>query len=107
LGWRRTHEDDDEVVLEPQSGGTEDGVVPDLVLLRAPEENVGKKPPSSLELGPRHQAAEVGRLENLGARRGDVGQGSDATWIEMTDQTVTNSAYSELLPRSSALKVDR
>jgi Glyoxalase-like domain len=84
LGWRRTHEDDDEVVLEPQAEGPEDGVVPDLVLLRVPEEKVGKNR-FHLDLRPRDQAAEVGRFEKLGARRGDVGQGSDATWIVMTD----------------------
>jgi len=35
LGWRRTHDEPDEVVLEPplESGG--DGVVPDLLFLRA------------------------------------------------------------------------
>jgi Glyoxalase-like domain len=67
------------------------------VLLRVPEEKVGKNR-LHLDLRPRDQAAEVGRFEKLGARRGAVGQGSDATWIVMTDQTVMNSAYSELLP---------
>ena len=37
LGWRRTHEEDDEVVLEPPKGSPEDGVVPDLLFLRVPE----------------------------------------------------------------------
>ena len=37
LGWRRTHEDADEVVLEPPEGSREDGVVPDLLFLRVPE----------------------------------------------------------------------
>ncbi len=34
LGWRRTFEADDEVILEPPEGSPEDGVVPDLVFLR-------------------------------------------------------------------------
>jgi len=38
-----------------------------------------------LDLRPRDQAAEVGRFEKLGTRRGDVRQGSDATSIVMTD----------------------
>ncbi len=38
LGWRRTHEESDEVVLEPPAGSREDGVVPDLLFLRVPEE---------------------------------------------------------------------
>src|SRR5215475_11789242 len=30
LGWRRTYEREEEVVLEPPAGAPEDGVVPDL-----------------------------------------------------------------------------
>jgi hypothetical protein len=41
--------------------------------------------PVVLDRRPRDQAAEVGRFEKLGARGGDVGQGSDATRIVMTD----------------------
>ncbi|MGN6177221.1 MAG: VOC family protein [Streptosporangiaceae bacterium] len=37
LGWRRTLEQDDEVVLEPPEGSPEDGVAPDLLFLRVPE----------------------------------------------------------------------
>jgi hypothetical protein len=37
LGWRRTHESEDEVVLEPPAGSPEDGVVPDLLFLRVAE----------------------------------------------------------------------
>ena len=37
LGWRRTHDEPDEVVLEPPAGSPEDGVSPDLLFLRVPE----------------------------------------------------------------------
>lgn len=37
LGWRRTHDSADEVVLEPPEGSAEDGVAPDLLFLRVPE----------------------------------------------------------------------
>ena len=37
LGWRRTLEKEDQVVLEPPEGSPEDGVVPDLVFLKVPE----------------------------------------------------------------------
>jgi hypothetical protein len=37
LGWRRTEEDPDEVVLEPPAGSREDGVSPDLLFLKVPE----------------------------------------------------------------------
>jgi Glyoxalase-like domain len=84
LGWRRTHEVDDEVVLEPPAGSPEDGIVPDLVFLRVPEERSGKNR-LHLDLRPLDQAAEVARLTGLGARRADVGQGADVSWVVMAD----------------------
>ncbi len=42
LGWRRTSESDDEVVLEPPEGSPEDGVAPGLLFLRVPEGKVVK-----------------------------------------------------------------
>ena len=84
LGWRRTYEDDDEVVLEPPAGSREDGLVPDLLFVQVPEEKVGKNR-LHLDLRPGYQAAEVARLEGLGARRADVGQGADVPWVVMAD----------------------
>jgi len=84
LGWRRTYERDHEVVLEPPAGSPEDGVSPDLLFLRVPETKAGKNR-LHLELRPVDQAAEVARLEELGARRVDVGQASDASWVVMGD----------------------
>lgn len=84
LGWRRTHSEPDEVVLEPPEGSREDGIVPDICFFRVPE---GKsvKNRLHLDLRPIDQAAEVGRLEALGARRISVGQGEDASWVVMAD----------------------
>jgi catechol 2,3-dioxygenase-like lactoylglutathione lyase family enzyme len=84
LGWRRTFEQDDEVVLEPPEGSPADGVVPDLLFLRVPEEKTGKNR-LHLDLRPADQAAEVARLERLGATRTDVGQGPDVSWVVMAD----------------------
>lgn len=84
LGWRRTYETDDEVVLEPPAGSPQDGVAPDLVFLAVPEGKAGKNR-LHLDLRPEDQAAEVARLEELGARRVDVGQGSDVSWVVMGD----------------------
>lgn len=84
LGWRRTYDDPDEVVLEPPEGSREDGVVPDLLFLRVPETKAVKNR-LHIDLRPEDQAAEVARLEQLGGKRADVGQGSDVTWIVMTD----------------------
>jgi Glyoxalase-like domain len=38
-----------------------------------------------LDLRPQDQAAEVARLENLGARRVDIGQGDDVSWVVLAD----------------------
>jgi catechol 2,3-dioxygenase-like lactoylglutathione lyase family enzyme len=84
LGWRRTHEDDDEVALEPPAGSPEDGVSPDLLFVRVPEHKAGKNR-LHLDLRPKDQAAEVARLEALGAQRADVGQGPDVTWVVLAD----------------------
>jgi len=84
LGWRRTLEQDDEVVLEPPEGSPEDGVVPDLLFLRVPAAKAGKNR-LHLDLRPGDQAAEVARLEGLGASRADVGQGSQVSWVVMAD----------------------
>ena len=84
LGWRRTHESADEVVLEPPAGSPADGIVPDLLFLRVPEAKSGKNR-LHLDLRPADQAAEVGRLEALGARRVSVGQGPDVSWIVLAD----------------------
>jgi len=84
LGWRRTFEDEDEIVLEPPAGSPEDGVVADLAVLRVPE---GKsvKNRLHLDLRPGDQDAEVARLEALGAQRVAVGQDDSATWVVMAD----------------------
>ena len=84
LGWRRTYDTDEEVVLEPPEGSPEDGVSPDILFLKVPEQASGKNR-LHLDLRPADQDAEVARLEGLGARRADVGQGEDVTWVVMQD----------------------
>ncbi len=83
LGWRRTHDTGDQVVLEPPAGSPEDGVAPDILFLRVPGPKAVKNR-LHLDLRPLDQAAEVARLEALGARRADIGQG-DVSWVVMTD----------------------
>ena len=84
LGWRRTYEDGDEVVLEPPAGSREDGVVPDLLFLRVADDKVVKNR-LHLDLRPDDQAAEVARIEALGGRRVSIGQGPDVTWVVLAD----------------------
>jgi hypothetical protein len=83
LGWRRTFGDGDQVVLEPPAGSAEDGIVPDLLFLKVPEGKAVKNR-LHLDLRPDNQAAEVARLEALGARRVSVGQG-EVSWVVMAD----------------------
>jgi len=84
LGWRRTHDEDGEIVLEPPAGSLEDGVLPDLLFLKVPERKELKNR-LHLDLRPEDQDAEVARLEELGARQVSVGQGVAATWVVMAD----------------------
>jgi hypothetical protein len=84
LCWRRTFERDEEIVLEPPEGSAEDGVVPDLLVLRVPEDKTVKNR-VHLGLRPDDLAAEVARLTELGARRVDIGQGADVGWVTMAD----------------------
>ena len=84
LGWRRTHDSADEVALEPPSGSPEEGVSPDILFLRVPEPKAVKNR-LHIDLRPDDQAAEVARLEELGATRTSVGQGEGVTWVVMTD----------------------
>ena len=84
LGWRITYGEPHEFVLEPPAGSPEEGVVPDLLFLRVPEGKAVKNR-LHLDLRPEDQAAEVARLEGLGATRTSAGQGPGASWITMTD----------------------
>jgi hypothetical protein len=84
LGWRKTYEDNDEIVLEPPAGSAEEGVVPDILFLRVPETKAAKNR-LHFDLRPEDQAAEVARLEALGASRIDIGQGTEVTWVVMAD----------------------
>jgi hypothetical protein len=84
LGWRRTYEEAGEVVLEPPAGSPEDGVAADLVFVRVDDDKVVKNR-VHLDLRPDDQAAEVARLEGFGARRVDVGQGPEVSWVVLAD----------------------
>jgi len=84
LGWRRTHDGEDEVVLEPPAGSREDGVVPDLLFGRVPEDKSGKNR-LHLDLRPGDQESEVERVLGLGASRVTVGQTDDVNWVVLAD----------------------
>ena len=71
-------------MLEPPEGSPEDGIVPDLLFLRVPAKKAGKNR-LHLDLRPQDQAAEVARLQGLGAMLADVGQGAEVSWVVMAD----------------------
>ncbi|MBI1377564.1 MAG: VOC family protein [Frankiales bacterium] len=83
LGWRRTYEDADEIVLEPPEDSAAGGAVPDLLVLRVPETKTVKNR-LHLDLRPDDQQAEVDRLLALGATRVDIGQG-EVSWVVLAD----------------------
>ncbi len=85
LGWRRTYERADEVILEPPEHSLQDGVAADLLFGLSPDGKVGKNR-LHLDLRPDDQAAEVERLLALGASLADVGQDDDeVSWVVMND----------------------
>jgi predicted enzyme related to lactoylglutathione lyase len=84
LGWRVTYEEPGEVVLEPPAGSPEHGVAADLVFLAVPEDKVVKNR-LHLDLRPDDRDAEVARIEALGARQVDIGQGDDKSWVVLAD----------------------
>lgn len=83
LDWRIVEDDDDEVALQPPADSPLFGKVLDILFLRVPEDKAVKNR-LHLDLRPDDQAAEVARLEELGATRVDIGQG-EVTWVVMAD----------------------
>jgi predicted enzyme related to lactoylglutathione lyase len=84
LGWEITFRDADEFELQPPAGSPERGVVPDLLVLRVPDQKTGKNR-LHIDLRPEDQDEEVRRLEALGARRVSIGQGPEVTWVVLAD----------------------
>ena len=71
-------------MLEPPAGSPlEDGVSPDILFLKVPEEKQ-EKVRLHIDLRPDDQDAEVARAEAMGATRVDIGQGEE-TWVVLAD----------------------
>ena len=87
LEWPITFEDEGEVAIEPPADDPrQEGQLP-LVFVQVDDPKVVKNR-IHLDLAStsdEHQAALVARLESLGARRLDIGQGDDVSWIVMAD----------------------
>jgi predicted enzyme related to lactoylglutathione lyase len=86
LGWKVTHEEPDEVVVEaPDDDPAQAGQLP-LVFVPVDDPKTVKNR-VHLDLAstsPDHQAAEVARLRSLGASPVDIGQG-DVPWVVLAD----------------------
>lgn len=80
LGYTHIDDDDPDEIFIVSS----DGRGPRLLFLRVPE---GKsiKNRLHLDLRPEDQAIEVARVVELGARRVDIGQGDDKSWVVLSD----------------------
>lgn len=81
LGWQVVDEDDGVISIAPA-----DGSWPTIDVAPTPENKTVK---NRLHLDLRADGMPTGdeleRLLDLGARRADVGQGADATWVVLSD----------------------
>lgn len=94
LDWRLCYESDDECVVLPSwvdetslRDTPWERVGPGLVFVPVPEGKAVKNR-LHLDLAPhtsQDRDAEIARLENLGARRVEVGQSDEVTWTVMAD----------------------
>jgi hypothetical protein len=94
LEWQTVYEADDEAVIIPGWVTPEvdadtpwEQVGPGLVFVSVPEKKQTKNR-LHIDLAPhtsQDRDAEIARLEELGARRIDVGQGGDVTWTVLAD----------------------
>jgi len=83
LSWRVTYDSAEEVVIEPAEGDG-DPRIPDLLFIQVADDKAAKNR-LHFDLRPEDQAAEVARLEGMGARRVDIGQGEAVSWVVMAD----------------------
>lgn len=81
LDWPILSESEDEVLIAPFEE-RHPGVFPVLFLRNPDEKRVKNR--WHFDLAPADQEAEVARLEALGARRADIGQGQ-VDWVVMAD----------------------
>jgi predicted enzyme related to lactoylglutathione lyase len=85
LHWDISEESDDDVVmLVPPPEVRAQGMSPDLLFLRVPDEKTIKNR-LHLDFRPDNQDEEVARIEELGARRVSIGQDPSVTWVVMAD----------------------
>jgi glyoxalase superfamily protein len=98
LDWPIVQQEDDEVLVAPsREAPTVPGMYP-LLFARSPDTKKIKNR-WHFDLAPDDQDAEVRRLEGLGARRVDIGQG-DQSWVVMADLEDNEFCVLRSLPAS-------
>jgi predicted enzyme related to lactoylglutathione lyase len=86
LDWPITHEDPEEVVIEPpEDDAAQAGQLPIVFGGGDPKTAKNRIHLDLASTSDDHQAALVARLEALGARRIDIGQPDDVSWVVMAD----------------------
>jgi hypothetical protein len=84
LGWDQRVDEDGDVWIEPGPQHRDHGAVRPLLLIRVPEDKLGKNR-LHLDLIPDDHEAEVERLESLGATRPSIGQSGNESWVVLAD----------------------
>jgi predicted enzyme related to lactoylglutathione lyase len=97
LDWPILHESDDQVLIAPFAE-RHPGVFPVLFLRNPDEKRVKNR--WHFDLAPADQDAEVARLEALGARRADIGQG-EVDWVVMADVEGNEFCVLRSLPKEN------
>ena len=82
LDWKLGGHGDEEVWIEPRNPDLV--VSPDILFIRVPDEKVVKNR-LHFDLRPDNQAVEVERALALGARKVDIGQTGEESWVVMAD----------------------
>jgi len=98
LEWPILFESDEEVMIAPFDE-RKPGVFPVLFMRNPDDKRVKNR--WHFDLAPDDQAAEVARLEGLGARRADIGQG-DVAWVVMADVEGNEFCVLKSLPKDGA-----
>jgi hypothetical protein len=98
LEWPILFDSEDEVMIAPFDE-RRPGVFPVLFARNPDDKRVKNR--WHFDLTPDDQAAEVARLEGLGARRADIGQG-DVPWVVMADVEDNEFCVLTSLPKEAA-----
>jgi len=98
LEWPILFDSEDEVMIAPFDE-RRPGAFPVLFARNPDDKRVKNR--WHFDLAPDDQAAEVARLEGLGARRADIGQG-DVPWVVMADVEGNEFCVLTSLPKEAA-----